>query len=56
MPPVHFVNSDEFNRVNGKLENKIRLLKSTKFSDNIKNPILEKFDFNEINSNEIPKT
>ena len=55
MPPVHFVNSDEFNRVNGKLENKIRLLKSTKFSDNIKNPILEKFDFNEINSNETMK-
>lgn len=44
MPEVHFVNSDEYNRVHGKLENKIKLLKNSIFSDDIKNPLLEKFD------------
>lgn len=44
LPPVHFVNSDEFNQVRGKLENKIRLLKGFSYADNIKNPLLENYD------------
>lgn len=44
MPPVHFVNSDEYNRANGKLENKMRLLRNSTFADNVKNPLLNNFD------------
>lgn len=44
LPPVHFVNSDEYNQVNGKLENKVRLLKGFRYIDNIKNPLLENYD------------
>lgn len=40
-PVVHFVNSDEYNRQSGKLENKIRMLKSTAFEDQVRNPVLE---------------
>lgn len=43
-PIVHFVNSDEYNRKNGKLENKIKLLKSAAFADHVRNPLLESFD------------
>ena len=44
MPQVHFVNSEEYNRRRGNFENKIRLLRSSIFADNVKNPILENFD------------
>ena len=44
MPKIHFVNSDEYNRKNGKLENKMRLLKTTVFPDDVKNPLLINFD------------
>lgn len=44
MPPIHFVNSDEYNRKDGKLENKMRLLKQSTFEDTVKNPLLESFD------------
>lgn len=43
-PVVHFVNSDDFNRKNGKLENKIRELKENEFVDVLKNPLLKKFE------------
>ncbi len=45
MPQVHFINSNEYNRRNGKLENKVRLLRSSVFEDKIKNPLLNNFDF-----------
>lgn len=44
MPQVHFVNSEEYNRKKGNFENKIRLLRSSVFADNVKNPTLENFD------------
>ena len=44
MPPVHFVNSDKYNMVNGNLERKIRLLRSSVFKDKVKNPVLANFD------------
>lgn len=46
MPSVHFVNSDTYNRKDGKLENKMRLLKQSTFEDAVKNPLLESFDIN----------
>lgn len=42
-PNIHFVNSDEYNRIDGSLKNKIELLKSTGFSDDVKNPLLERY-------------
>lgn len=44
MPQVHFVNSEEYNRKKGNFENKIRLLRSSIFADNVKNPTLVNFD------------
>src|SRR5690554_25975 len=43
-PSVHFVNSEEFNRVGSSMATKIRTLKSGKFNDEIKNPTLLNFD------------
>lgn len=48
LPPIHFVNSDEFNRKGGKMENKIRLLKNGTFKDKIENPLLLNFDLDRI--------
>ncbi|MQQ36458.1 DEAD/DEAH box helicase [Pseudomonas sp. SZ57] len=48
LPPIHFVNSDEFNRKGGKMENKIRLLKNGVFKDKIENPLLLNFDLERI--------
>lgn len=41
-PPIHFVNSDEYNRQGGNLANKIKLLKKTSYVDEIENPLLRK--------------
>lgn len=55
MPQIHFVNSDEFNRVHGRLENKIRTLKRSTFPDKIKNPLLQSFSFDEEGNSETVK-
>ena len=56
MPQVHFVNSEEYNRGRGKCENKIRLLRSSVFADNVKNPTLENFDIdNKENKDNVDK-
>lgn len=56
MPQVHFVNSEEYNRRRGNFENKIRLLRSSVFADNVKNPTLENFDIeNKENKDNIDK-
>jgi hypothetical protein len=44
LPKVHFINNEEHNRVVSKMENKIALLRSRVFDDEIKNPTLEAFD------------
>ncbi|MGA4323368.1 DEAD/DEAH box helicase [Ectopseudomonas hydrolytica] len=49
LPPVHFVNSDEFNRKGGKMENQIKLLKNNTFKDEINNPLLLNFDPTNLN-------
>jgi len=48
LPPIHFVNSAEFNRKGGKMENKIRLLRNGVFKDDIENPLLLSFDIDRI--------
>lgn len=53
MPQIHFVNSDEYNRKDGKLENKMRLLKTTVFPDDIKNPLLKEFDIQSVKKTDI---
>lgn len=44
LPRIHFLNHEMYNRKNSKLENKIRLLKSTQFADKTKNPLLLEYD------------
>lgn len=43
-PNIHFVNSDDYNRTNGHLSNKIELLKSSLIKDRIVNPLLENYE------------
>jgi len=52
LPMVHFVNSEEYNRRNSKLENKIKLLKNSVFADNVKNPLLAEFDPEQLDDDE----
>lgn len=44
LPKVHFVNNVEHYRADSKMENKIALLRSRVFDDEIENPTLEAFD------------
>lgn len=44
LPSVHFVNSENFNRKSGNMENQIRKLKSGVFKDTLENPLLVNFD------------
>lgn len=48
LPRVHFINNEEYNRVNSKMENKIRLLRSRGFEDKVENPILYSFDIEKL--------
>lgn len=49
-PSIHFVNSDEFNRKGGNMENKIKKLKSGIFKDSVNNPLLVNFDLSKLQS------
>lgn len=44
MPKIHFVNSETYNRKNGNLESKIRLLRDGAAEDIVDNPVLVSFD------------
>lgn len=44
LPKVHFINNEEHYRTGSKMENKIALLRSRVFDDEIKNPTLQSFD------------
>lgn len=48
LPKVHFVNTDEYGRKNGKMQTSIEKLRSKIFKDKIQNPTLESFDFDEL--------
>lgn len=49
IPKIHFVNNDEYNRKNGNLKNKIKLVQKKVFSDEIDNPLLKNFKMKEKN-------
>lgn len=55
IPPIHFVNTETYNRVNSKMENKIRSLRSRIFEDRIENPTLESFDIDKLQINKKDK-
>lgn len=44
LPRVHFINNEEHYRVDSKMENKIALLRSRVFDDQVENPTLAAFD------------
>jgi len=48
IPPIHFINSEEFNGKGSTMLNKIRLLRGRIFDDTIKNPTLDQFDFDKL--------
>ena len=49
-PQIHFIDSDDYSK-STKMENKIKLLRSKIFDDNIKNPLLKNYDINKIEPN-----
>lgn len=52
LPTVHFVNSEQFNRVDGKMSTKISLLRSRIFKDVVHNPTLDTFDLDKLSKSE----
>lgn len=48
LPRVHFINDREHNGENSKMENKISLLRSRAFKDDVGNPTLESFDIEKV--------
>lgn len=48
LPKVHFVNTHEYGRKNGKMETSIEKLRSRLFKDKIQNPTLESFDLEKL--------
>lgn len=52
LPTVHFVNSEQFNRVDGKMSTKIGLLRSRIFKDVVHNPTLDTFDLDKLSKSE----
>lgn len=51
LPKIHFINSDEYNRKNGKMKNAITKLRSRLFDDKIQNPTLLSFDMMKLEQN-----
>ncbi len=48
VPPIHFVNTEFYNRKGSKMENKITQLRSNSFKDSIENPVLSEFDIEKL--------
>lgn len=51
IPQIHFINNSEYNRINGKMKNKIVKLRSKVFGDVIKNPTLSSYDIDKLKLN-----
>ena len=49
-PSIHFLNNEDYNRKDSKMENKITLLRSRCFLDHVENPTLESFDIENLPS------
>tara|TARA_B100000780_G_scaffold241533_1_gene184008 strand:- start:668 stop:3112 length:2445 start_codon:yes stop_codon:yes gene_type:complete len=48
LPPIHFINNKIYNGENSNMSNKIKLLRSRIFEDEVENPILESYDIENI--------
>lgn len=48
IPPIHFVNTETYNRINSNMQNRIKSLRSRMFEDKIENPTLESFDLDKL--------
>lgn len=48
IPKIFFINSEEYNRNNSNMSNKIEELRSFSFDDCIKNPLMENYDINKL--------
>lgn len=44
VPPIHFVNTEHYNRIGSNMEHKIKELRSRSFKDSVDNPVLSEFD------------
>lgn len=51
IPKIFFVNSEQYNRVNSNMSNKIEELRSFSFNDYIKNPLMKYYDINKLGIN-----
>lgn len=49
-PQIHFIDSEVYSK-SAKMENKIKLLRSKVFNDDIKNPLLKNYDINKVETN-----
>jgi superfamily II DNA or RNA helicase len=54
-PPIHFVNSSEYNRENGNMANNIKELRSRVFDDEIENCTLANYDVDRLKKNKKDK-
>lgn len=52
LPPVHFINSSNYNSKKGNMSNKIALLRSRTFQDTVENCTLNEFNVNKLSSNQ----
>lgn len=55
LPSIHFLNSEEYNRKQSDMENKILELRSFDLSDKVENPVLKEYDENKLNLSEEKK-
>ena len=55
LPKIHFINNEEHNCVKSKMENKISLLRSRVFEDEIRNPTLDAFEIDKLNESQAEK-
>lgn len=53
LPKIHFINNEKHCRIGSKMENKIKLLRSRVFDDQVENPTLNAFDIEKLS---IPAT
>ena len=49
MPKIFFINSEEYNKANSNMSNKIKELRSFSFEDCIRNPLMKNYDISKLN-------
>lgn len=53
LPYVHFVNSTKYSKINSKMENKIKTLKTMVIKDDVKNPTLINFNYDGLHQEDL---